>query len=113
MKQFISWTLLLATMLFAACGGGEQPDDNPQNPTDGLSVTISGIVEEYTAISVKIRTTEATSYAYIADKSSLANSYTAQGCLLMVLRVIAANRVLQPLRCVTLTMQPLILSMWL
>lgn len=78
MKRFISWTLLLATMLFAACGGGEQPDDNPQNPTDGLSVTISGIVEDYTAISVKIRTTEATSYAYIADKSSLANSYTAQ-----------------------------------
>ena len=78
MKKLISWTLLLATMLFAACGGGEEPDS--PTPSNG-DVTLSEVtvVADAISLSVKISHRSATKYAYIVEQTSLANyTYTAE-----------------------------------
>ena len=67
---------LLSTLLFVACGEGEQPD-GPQ-PQD-TSVSITELKADATTVAVKISHGKATRYAYIVEKSSLANyTYTAE-----------------------------------
>lgn len=78
MKKLISWTLLLSTLLFAACGEGEEPD-GPLTPPQGASVAIAEIKADIQSATVKISHSAATKYAYIVDKASLASyTYTAE-----------------------------------
>ena len=78
MKKLISWTLLLATMLFAACGGGEEPDGSVPTNSD-ITLSIAELKADATSLSVKISHTSATKYAYIVEQASLASStYTAE-----------------------------------
>ena len=80
MKNILIWVTLLATTLFAACGGGEQPADGPNYPVDGeeLSIKISNIIEDYTSLSVKIVHTGAEKYGYyVEQRSENGGPYTA------------------------------------
>lgn len=81
MKRLLTWSLLLATALFAACGGGDEPTDEPNIPDNGaLGVQISGIVANYNTASIKIKTTgAAANYAYVAEPSPYSGeSYSAE-----------------------------------
>ena len=81
MKLKNLWTLLLATVLFAACGGEDHPTNPPydQLPADAFSISITNSVAEQTSITFIIKTTGAASYGYIAEPHrEPASEYTAE-----------------------------------
>ena len=78
MKLKLLMLSLLSTLLFVACGEGEEPD-GPLTPPQGPSVAIAEIKADIQSATVKISHSAATKYAYIVDKTSLASyTYTAE-----------------------------------
>ena len=78
MKLKLLMLSLLSTLLFVACGEGEEPD-GPLPPPQGASVAIAELKSDTTSATVKISHSAATKYAYIVDKASLASyTYTAE-----------------------------------
>ena len=78
MKLKLLMLSLLSTLLFVACGEGEEPD-GPLTPPQGPSVAIAEIKVDIQSATVKISHSAATKYAYIVDKASLASyTYTAE-----------------------------------
>jgi hypothetical protein len=72
MKLKLLMLSLLSTLLFVACGEGEEPD-GPLTPPQGVSVAIAEIKADIQSATVKISHSAATKYAYIVDKASLAS----------------------------------------
>ena len=78
MKLKLLMLSLLSTLLFVACGEGEEPD-GPLPPPQGVSVAIAEIKADIQSATDKISHSAATKYAYIVDKASLASyTYTAE-----------------------------------
>ena len=69
MKLRQLWTILFATMLFAACGGENHPTNPPYDelPPEAFSLSITNSVAEQTSITLIIKTTGAVSYGYIIE----------------------------------------------
>ena len=80
MKRILIWATLLATTLFAACGGGEEPMDGPNSPVGGeLSIKISNVIADYTSLAAKVTHTGAAKYArYVEQAAEGVKSYTAE-----------------------------------
>lgn len=80
MKLRQLWTILFATMLFAACGGENHPTNPPYDelPPEAFSLSITNSVAEQTSITLIIKTTGAVSYGYIIEPHKTpASEYTA------------------------------------
>ena len=80
MKLRKLWTILFATMLFAACGGEDHPTNPPydQLPSDAFSLSITQTAAKQTSLVLIIKTTGAVSYGYIIEPHKTpASEYTA------------------------------------
>ena len=71
MNRLFKLLILCAVALFAACGGAETPEGGQEQ--EALSVTISGLVENYGSASVKIIAKSAKWFAYKVEAAAEVN----------------------------------------